>query len=106
MSQFSRLVTEMTGPEKLESGSPTVTWGLVVFAVVFMVVVIAAIIVVQNHPEHALSRMLLVGTRILMAVGALAWVTMGIVGFIKGRRESLCERAERNDGLNGPSNQR
>jgi hypothetical protein len=96
----------MTEPEKIESGSPTVTRGLVVFAVVFMVVVIATIVVVQNHPDHALSGVLLVGTRILMAAGALAWVTIGIAGFIKGRREIRRERAERSEGLNGPSNQR
>ena len=74
------------------------TTGVVVFTVIFIVTGLTYIIFAL-FPEHGLARRVRLGAEILMMVLVLSWLTMGLIGFVKRRRQEHRDRAERDAGL-------
>jgi len=85
-------------PRENQLGGRTITTGVVIFTVIFIVTGLTNIIFVL-FPEHGLARRGRVGAEILMTVLVLSGLTMEFTGFVKRRRQERRDRAGRDAGL-------
>jgi hypothetical protein len=85
-------------PRENQLAGRTITTGVVIFTVIFIVTALTNIIFVL-FPELGLARRVRVGAEILMAILILSGLTMEFIGFVKRRRQEHRDRAERDAGL-------
>ena len=83
-----------------------VTRGVLIATTLFIVAFLTMMILAQNYESDPLVSLLRVLWYLLGFVFLLWWVTVGTIRFFKRQIQERRDRAERNEGLNGPSNQR
>jgi Kef-type K+ transport system membrane component KefB len=94
-----------THPEKRDQGD-SIGPGLIVFAVLFIVASLALAVFIQDNPSSWLAFLSRVCWFFFGCYVFLWLLPMGIIKFVKRRIEERRYRLERDEGLNGPSNQR
>ena len=95
----------MSEPEKRDQGDSAGA-GPIVFVVLFMVAFIAFRIFVQDNPGHWLAWLSRVFGFLIAGYLFLWWIPSSIGNYFMRRAEERRERKEREEGLNGPSDQR
>ena len=88
----------LVDPRENQLAGRTITTGVVIFTVIFIVTAFTNIIFAL-FPEHVAARRVRVGAEILMTVLVLSGLTMEFIGFVKRRRQERRDRDERDAGL-------
>jgi len=96
----------MGEPEKKRDQGDAVGPGLILAIVLFMAAFIALMIFVRDNPGHWLSLLKRVCSFLVGCYVFLWMVPKGIIRSFRRRAEERRYRAERDEGLNGPSNHR
>jgi hypothetical protein len=92
----------LADPEKRDQ-SESVGPGLIIATMLCIAAFIAFMVYVQNHPGHWLALLSRICSFLIGCWVFLWLVPEGIIKFFRRRAAERRERAERDEGLNGPS---